>query len=207
MHCSAFWTVYLILLLISIVFVFISVASPRVWHACSRLSWNQSTRRHRGRRCWIPHLCRWYPRSPVHSPSARQHHRRPRSPCHILRPSQRRWPQSLRFHSHQSLRSCRRQSRSPRWTWHFVSSPVVRRCSRSLHGWCRSPVMHSYHSALTACRTVLLPHYRLMLFTNVNPLITMKNSPYAWGFLIKIKLYLIIYARDKIFLSPGSNIV
>ena len=34
-----------------------------------------------------------------------------------------------------------------------------------------------------------------------------KNNPYAMGFLVKIKFFLIIYARDKIFLSPGTNIL
>jgi len=36
---------------------------------------------------------------------------------------------------------------------------------------------------------------------------TQKNNPYANCFLVKIKLFLIIYARDKIFLTPGTNIV
>jgi len=42
----------------------------------------------------------------------------------------------------------------------------------------------------------------------VNALTAMKkNSPCASGFLVKIKFFKIIYARDKIFMMPDTNIV
>jgi len=43
----------------------------------------------------------------------------------------------------------------------------------------------------------LLHWFRLCMDDRINLLTAIKNNPYARGFLVKIKLFLIIYARDK----------
>ena len=60
---------------------------------------------------------------------------------------------------------------------------------------------------MTALGNLLVFNLMLILYVILNPLTAMKNSPYARVFLVKIKLLKIIYARDKIFMSPGTNIV
>jgi len=70
------------------------------------------------------------------------------------------------------------------------------------------PPCHTCSSSVTS---ISLPSssssLKVPLKLCINPLTAMKNSPYASGFLVKIKLFKIIYAIYKIFLSPGTNIV